>query len=56
MADEKKPRGRPKVNETSTSVSTWVPASTHDRLIQLARQQDKTVSALVRDWLALKAR
>lgn len=46
-------RGRPRVEEHST-VSTWLPSRYHDRLIQLANQQDKSVSAMVRSLLILR--
>lgn len=35
---------------------TWVPASYHDRLIELAKQKDTTVSNLVKQLLILKLR
>jgi len=50
-----KSRGRPRVEEPHSSVSTWVPASYHDRLVQLAKHQtDGNVSALVRQLLILR--
>jgi len=51
----RRPPGRPRVAEQSTSVSTWLPAEYHDRLLQLAkRQTDGNVSALVRSLLILR--
>ena len=51
----RRPPGRPRVAEPSTSVSTWLPAEYHDKLLQLAkRQTDGNVSALVRDLLILR--
>lgn len=47
-------RGRPPAAEPRTSVSTWLPASYHDRLIRVARQQDVSVSAVVRQLLILR--
>lgn len=51
-----RPRGRPRVEEQRSTVSTWLPASQHDRLIRLANQQEKSVSALVRSLLLLRIR
>lgn len=49
-------RGRPRVAEPRSTVSTWLPASYHDRLIRMANQQDVKVSALVRQLLVLRLR
>lgn len=49
-------RGRPRVSEPRSSVSTWVPASYHDRLIEMANQRDVSVSMLVRSMLMLQLR
>ncbi len=49
-----KGRGRPKATEPGSSVSTWLPASYHDRLIRIAQAKDVKVSALVREMLTLK--
>jgi hypothetical protein len=50
-----KPRGRPKVEApAANSVTTWLPAADHDRLIALAKREEKTISALVRELLKLK--
>jgi len=49
-----KTRGRPRVTEPRTSVSTWLPAQYHDRLIQLANLRDESVSATVRRLLILR--
>lgn len=51
---ERRGRGRPRVDEARSSVSTWVPASYHDRLIRIAQAQDKSVSAVVRQLLILR--
>jgi hypothetical protein len=51
---EPRQRGRPRVVEPHSSVSTWLPSRYHDRLIQLANQKDVKVSALVRDLLILR--
>lgn len=40
--------GRPKSAERMSTVSTWLPASTHDRLIQVANAQEKSVSEIVK--------
>lgn len=56
MADEpKRPRGRPRVPEAlNTHVGTRLPAKTYDRLFQSAKAEDKSIAALVRQWLTLK--
>jgi hypothetical protein len=48
--------GRPRADEPGASVSTWLRAEDHDRLIRLAQQHDMPVSALVRRLLELKLR
>jgi hypothetical protein len=49
-------RGRPRVDEPMTTVCTWLPASQHDRLIEIAKQQERSVSAVVREFLVLRLR
>lgn len=50
-----RPRGRPRVHEPRATVSTWVPATLHDRLVKMAEQHtDGNVSALVRRLLILR--
>jgi len=49
-------RGRPRNAEPSSSVSTWLTAGAHDKLIQLANEQDVSISALVRSLLMLRIR
>lgn len=52
---EKPKRGRPKADEpVGSSVTAWLRPSEHDRLIALAKQEEKTISALVRELLKLK--
>jgi hypothetical protein len=41
-------RGRPRVQEPRSSVSTWIPSQAHDRLASIARSNDVSVSAVVR--------
>jgi hypothetical protein len=51
------PRGRPRLTETAASaasVTTWLRCADYDRLQQLAKQERKTLSGLVRDLLKLK--
>ena len=54
----KRPPGRPpgstKVLESSTSVSVWLPASCHDRLIALAKREEQSLSKTIRQLLTLK--
>jgi hypothetical protein len=54
--EEKRPRGRPKLTEPRSTVSVWLPAKAHDRLIQLAKQQEQSISATVRELLRLRLR
>jgi hypothetical protein len=49
-----RPRGRPRVEEPMSSVSTRLPSDAYDRLIRAANQQDKSVSSLVRQLLILR--
>jgi hypothetical protein len=46
-----KSRGRPRVEEPRASVYTWLPAGTHDRLIALAKREEQSISATVRQLL-----
>lgn len=43
-----RPRGRPRVSQPGTSVSTWLTPQEADKLIQLANKREQSVSALVR--------
>ena len=43
-----KKRGRPKVEQRLSSVSTNIPPDVHDRLIQQAKREEITVSRLIR--------
>lgn len=49
-------QGRPRNAEPSSSVTTWLPAGEHDKLIQLANEEETSVSALVRRLLRLRMR
>lgn len=49
-----RPRGRPRVEEPRASVSTWLPAGAHDRLIELAKREEQSISATVRRLLILR--
>lgn len=55
MSDETpatRARGRPRApRPVKSSVTTWLRTADHDRLIQQARQAEKTLSAFVRDLL-----
>jgi len=44
-------RGRPRATEQMSTVSTWIPASAHDKLIQVANAQEMSVSEVVRNVL-----
>lgn len=51
LGGNKRPRGRPRVEEPRSTVSTWVWARHHDALIKLAQKREMSVSALVREIL-----
>lgn len=53
---ERRGRGRPRVDEPLSPVSTRVPASYHDRLVKLANQRDQSVSETVRQLLIIRLR
>lgn len=54
---ERRQRGRPRVEKDClSSVSVRLPQAYHDRLIQLARLRDESVSATVRSLLILRLR
>lgn len=46
--------GRPRVDPPGARVTTWVRSSEYERLLKLAKAQDKSISGLVRDLLKLK--
>ncbi len=48
MADKPNLVGRPKGSEPGSNVSTWLPGSYHDRLIQIAKTRRTTVSNVVK--------
>ena len=56
----KRPPGRPvgstRVLEPRSSVSVWLPASAHDRLIKLAAKEEQSISKTVCALLKLKLR
>lgn len=54
--DEKRKRGRPKLEEPRVSIATWLRAGEHDRLIQIANREAKSLSALVRELVERKIR
>lgn len=45
--------GRPRTLEQKSSVSTWIPARIHDRLIAVANKREMSVSAYVSQVLIL---
>lgn len=46
--------GRPRLSkEPMSSVSTWLPASTHDQLIKVAQAQEVSVAEVVRNVIIL---
>lgn len=48
--------GRPRAAEPGSRLTTWIPGTTHDRLIALANRRGESVSALVRQLLILRLR
>jgi hypothetical protein len=48
MNGERRRGGRPPAEEPSATVSTWLPASAHDRLIRIANEREESVSECVR--------
>ena len=45
-------RGRPRVPEPGVNVSSWVRQADYDRICQIAKRQDMTVSKTVRALIA----
>lgn len=54
LVSETRGRGRPRVTEPRAAVSTWLPAGAHDRLIELAKEQEQSISATIRQLLILQ--
>jgi hypothetical protein len=56
----KRPPGRPpgstKLAEPCGPVTVWLPASVHDRLIELAKKEEQSISKTIRQLLLLKLR
>ncbi len=46
--------GRPRSTEAGSRVTTWLPASDHDRLVKLAELRGESVSSTVRLLLQTK--
>ena len=49
---DRRRRGRPRVEEPRSTLSTWVWAKHHDKLVQIAARKEMSVSALVREILS----
>lgn len=47
MESERRKPGRPRAQESKTSVSTWIPERQADQLIKIANRHDMSVSELV---------
>jgi hypothetical protein len=52
VLDDRRPRGRPKLAEPTSPVSTRLPQAHHDRLIKWAARGDVSVSKLVQTIVA----
>lgn len=48
--------GRPPAPEPRSTVCTWVPSRLHDKLIDLAKQHNVSVSTMVRTMLLTQIR
>lgn len=46
--------GRPRACEPRSTVSVWLPASAHDRLIELAKRHEMSISATIRQLLIIR--
>jgi hypothetical protein len=46
--------GRPRAQTPCTSVSTWVPATYHDRLVKMADARGLSVSRLVKQMIVFQ--
>lgn len=47
-------RGRPRSAEPGSTVSVWLPASAHDRIIEIAKHEEQSISATVKQLLILR--
>ena len=47
-------RGRPRVEQPLSAISTRMPTNLHDKLVVLANKHEVSVSALVRQMLMLQ--
>lgn len=47
-------RGRPRAEEPHTSLSVWMKSRDYDRIVKLAQQQEKSLSAAARDLLIVR--
>lgn len=54
VKDEAPRRGRPPASEPGSTISVWVPTTTHDRIVRLAAKSDQSVSSVVRQMLRLR--
>jgi len=46
--------GRPRASEPRTTVCTWIRVSDYQSLLKLAKQQETSISGLVRQMLHLR--
>jgi hypothetical protein len=47
-------RGRPPAQEPCTTLSTWIPNAHYDKLAEIARRHDVSMSTLVRRVIILR--
>lgn len=47
-------RGRPNAPDNGVPVTTWLRGRDYDRLLELAKRHDKSLSGVVRDLLRLR--
>lgn len=47
-------RGRPPADVKRTTLCTWVETAHYDQIVKIANQQEKSVSAIVRELIVLR--
>lgn len=47
-------RGRPRLPEKGSTLTVYLPVGAHDRIIKMAKAQDKSISATIRQLLILR--
>jgi hypothetical protein len=47
-------RGRPRVADANVKLTTWIPRSSYDRIAELARKHDVSMSGVLRNMVILR--